>query len=406
VSTVSRIRKRQGLRTDARAELHDRLQASRLEIEQAVLTRVNALAGQSDSVDPEYLEGLPPAVSAALEYGFAAIERGDERSPPVPPVLLAQARLAARCGVSLDTVLRRYFAGYTLLGDFVIGKAENGGLPQGSELKSLQRSLASFFDRLLVAVCSEYTRELESRFETLDQRRVERVRRLLAGEMVDTSQFAYDFEGAHLGAVVSGANGEEALQELASTLGQQPLLVPHGEGTLWAWLGSKRKLDLAELERVVSSSWPSDVTVAIGEPGEGLAGWRLTHRQASAAFPVALRSPETPIRYSEVALLASMLKDDLLASSLRELYLAPLVGGRDGGEAMRQTLRAYFAAERNVSSAAAALGVNRHTVASRLRTVEERLGRPLTSCAAEMDAALRLEQLDAPVLPNGAMART
>jgi DNA-binding PucR family transcriptional regulator len=49
--------------------------------------------------------------------------------------------------------------------------------------------------------------------------------------------------------------------------------------------------------------------------------------------------------------------------------------------------------DRNVTSAAAALGVNRHTVSNRLRAVESRIGRPISSCVAEIDAALRLEDL-------------
>jgi hypothetical protein len=45
------------------------------------------------------------------------------------PILLVQARLAARSDVSLDIVLRRYFAGYSLLGDFLVGEADRLGWP-------------------------------------------------------------------------------------------------------------------------------------------------------------------------------------------------------------------------------------------------------------------------------------
>jgi hypothetical protein len=38
--------------------------------------------------------------------------------------------------------------------------------------------------------------------------------------------------------------------------------------------------------------------------------------------------------------------------------------------------------------------VNRHTVTNRLRIVEERVGRSLTSSGAEIEAALRLHDLD------------
>jgi DNA-binding PucR family transcriptional regulator len=66
---------------------------------------------------------------------------------------------------------------------------------------------------------------------------------------------------------------------------------------------------------------------------------------------------------------------------------------RDGGEVAIETLCAYFAAERNVSSAAIGLGVQRHTVTNRLRAIEERIGRPLSTWAAEIETLLCLEGL-------------
>ena len=105
------------------------------------------------------------------------------------------------------------------------------------------------------------------------------------------------------------------------------------------------------------------------------------------------------MRYAEVALLASMLRDDLLVSSLEEIYLAPLARERDGGVVARATLRAYFATERNVSSAAAVLGVSRQAVGRRLKAIEQRLGRPLNECAVEIEAALRLSGELSPVAP-------
>jgi DNA-binding PucR family transcriptional regulator len=58
-----------------------------------------------------------------------------------------------------------------------------------------------------------------------------------------------------------------------------------------------------------------------------------------------------------------------------------------------ETLREYIAAEYNVSSAAAALGVVRGTVVNRLQTIEERLGRTLHPCSAELQIALLLDEL-------------
>lgn len=384
----------------ARAALSERLRARRSEIEQATLTRIYAVSAPTEVTDPAYAEGLRTAVCTALDYALAGIEAGSSRPSPIPVELFAQARLAARNGVNLDTVLRRYFAGHTLLGDFVIQEA--GSLLPQAELQRLLKAQAALVDRLMAAVTEEYTREAKGRPETAEERRTEWVERLLDGEPLDTTELAYDFDAHHVGVIVAGSGAAEAFRDLAAARGSQHLTVRRGEDTVWAWLGTRRRLDPAEL----APGWPAGVFVAVGEPAQGLLGWRLTHRQAAAALPIALRSHKPYIRYADVPVLASIHQDDLLAASLRELYLAPLEEGREEGKMARETLRAYFAADRNVSSAAAALEVDRHTVTSRLRTIEERLGAPLSSCAFDLEAALQLEELGYPASSKSASSRS
>jgi len=376
----------------APAAIAERLRTRRAEIEQAVLTRIHGVSDPAEVGDPEYAEGLRAAVAAAIDYGLETVERGEERAPPIPTALLAQARVAARNSVSLDTVLRRYFAGYALLGDYLIEEASESGLGGGA-LKRLLRAQASLLDRLLAAVSEEHARERQLRSASSQERHAERVQRLLAGELIEIVDMPYDFEAIHLGAIAKGPGGAEALRELARALDRRLLLVRHGEETVWAWLGGRRAVDVEAMQRLVPAALPPEVSIAVGELGEGLAGWRLSHQQARAALPVALRSPEPLTRYADVALLASVLQDDLLVTSLRQLYLAPLECEPDAGELARKTLRAYFVADRNVSSAAAALGVSRQAVARRLRSVERRIGRSLGICGIELEAALRLEDL-------------
>jgi hypothetical protein len=387
---------------EARAALTARLQARRSEIEQAALTRVYAVSDPREAKDPEYLEGLRAAVTAALDYGFSAVERGEERAPPIPAVLLTQARIAARSGISLDTVLRRYFAGYTLLGDFLVEEAEEGDLA-GTHLKSLLRTQACLFERLIAAVGEEHAQEVQRSADSTE-RRAERVERLLAGELLDLTEIPYEFDAHHTGLIASGERAPEAIRHLASHLDRSLLAVQRAEGVLWAWLGGRRRLDSGELKELVSKREEAQLTFAIGESGHGLAGWRLTHRQAAAALPIVLRGSQAVVRYADVALLAALLTDDVLSTSLRQIYLTPLSKERDKGKALRQTLRAYFDAERNISSAAAILGVNRNTVASRLRTIETMTGRPLAANAAELEAALDLAELQEPLDPKPNLA--
>jgi hypothetical protein len=373
------------------AELAPRLRRRRGEIEQAILTRVYNVSEPPRGGGPEYAEGLRDAVAAGIDYGIAAIEHGERGAPPIPDALLAQARLAARSGVNLDTVLRRYFAGHALLEDFLVDEAERAEPLEPTALKRLLRSQASLVDGLLAAVSEAHAREADRRPRGTDARRALQIERLLAGELPDVSELGYDFAADHLGVLARGAEAAEALREAARDLDRRLLCLPREDGSLWAWLGGREALDPRELAERLAARAPARGAFALGEPAQGLGGWRLTHQQARAALRVALRGPEPAIvRYGEVALLASVLQDDLAMASLRRLFLEPLEGERDGGWALRQTLRAYFDVERNVSSTAARLGVSWQTVKSRLEAVERLIGSPIAERGAELELALAL----------------
>jgi len=380
--------------TRERAQLRLRLVARSPEIKQAILTRLYGIADPG-AADPTYLEGLRSAVSAAIEYGLEGIERGEGDPPPVPLALLTQAQLAARSGVSLDTVLRRYVAGHSVLNDLLL--EESAGALEESERKQILRKQASLLDHLIAGVSEEYARAKESRPETPERRRTEQVRRLLDGELVETAPLSYDFECLHLAVVAVGSGAIDAIRSSAAEFDQNLLAVRPEQRVLWAWLGARKGVDPAVLKARLAETRILDLAVALGEPAQGLGGWRFTHRQATACLPIAQRGKDPVVRYAEVALVASTLKDDVLIASLTQLYLTPLQGMRDEGVTARKTLRAYFAAARNVSSAAAALGVKRHTVTKRLREIEARLNRPLATCVSELELALRVEELRVPL---------
>jgi PucR C-terminal helix-turn-helix domain/GGDEF-like domain len=370
-----------------RSELRSRLEARHEEIESAVRARVRAISEPDTHTDFAYAQGLRNAVSAALDYGIAAIDTSPSREPPVPVELLAQARLAARNGIHIGTVLRRYFAGYSLLGYFIVEEAAKDGLIGGAELQRLSGAQAGLFDRLVAAVAEEHRRERQgARAETSEHRRLECVRRLLDGEAVDTAWLRYDFDAFHLGVAARGPAADDALRDLAVSLERTLLLVHPAADAVWGWLGGRRPLKGAAVDAVVANAGSAGLSLALGEPGKGLAAWRLTHRQALAALTVAARDSATATRYADVALLASVQQDEVLAASLREIYLTPLAD-----ETLRETLRAYLAADCNAVSTAAVLAVTRQTVNNRLRAVEDRLQRPLRKCLSELDIALRLQ---------------
>ncbi|HEX5929432.1 MAG TPA: helix-turn-helix domain-containing protein [Solirubrobacterales bacterium] len=380
---------KRGAADEASSVLAARLQERLPELQRAVATRVYSISDPSEVADPAYLQGLNAALAAALDHRLAGLAAGERRAPAIPPILLAQARLDAREGVSLDTVLRRYLAGNALFGDFLAEEAERAEV-SSADLRQLLRRQATLYDRLLEAVSEEHGREAQSWPSSSAERRRESVKRLLAGELVDGSELGYDLDAHHLALMAKGEGALEAMRALAGRVDRRLLAVCREEEPTWAcWLGGGRPLAAEPTLQALGELAPERVIVTVGEPGEGLAGWRFSHRQAKAALPIAERRGERALRYAEVALPASILRDDLLSSSLHQLYLEPLEEARDGGAAARETLRAYFAAERNVSSTAAALGVDRRTVTNRIRAVEEIFGRPLGGFATELEIALR-----------------
>src|ERR1700742_2355656 len=313
----------------SRSAVAGRLRGSRAEIERAVLERTTALLESPIGLDPQFVDGQQAAISAAIDFGLAAVEVGERRLSDVPALFHSRARLTARSGVSLDNTLRRYFAGYLLLTDFLMREASQCGT-SGEMLQDMMRDTATAFDRLVSTVTEEYVREADVKLCTREAKIAARVAALLDGELLDTSDFGYEFDNAwHLGAVVVGEGGSEAMRDLAAALDCQLLMALHETETLWVWLGARRRPNFAPIEDRLAGDWPAGVSVAFGEPAYGIFGWRLTHRQARAVLPVMKRISGRHLRYGEAALTASMLQDDLLATSLRELYLRPLEGERD-----------------------------------------------------------------------------
>jgi hypothetical protein len=336
------------------------------------------------------------AITEIVGYGLTSIERGPAWDGPIPAAAIAQARLAARVGVGLGTVLRRYVAGHGELGDLVMKEAEACGLSnRGSALHDIRRTQELLLERITGVIEHEYNQERERLARSPEQRTAEVVRRVLAGAVSpdDLAELDYDiYSSWHVGLIATGIGAGKALDELKAHYGRRVLGVLV-DGVLWAWLRSQKRLTENDIERVSIEQARS--SFGIGEPGLGLDGWRLTHDQAQAALAVALRRAQGIARYGDDRLLAAALENDTLARSLRQKYLTPLCSQRDGGAKLRRTLRTYIDLDCNATCAAQVLGVGRRAVKSRVDAAEKLIGCALSDCLAELDVALRLGQLDA-----------
>lgn len=241
-----------------RAETVVRLRARRAEIVQAIYARIqeavpDPVAGQ----DAAYQNGVLGAVAAGLDYALDAIECGPEWSRPIPSDAAAQARRAARSGVSLGTVLRRYVAAHGCLSEFVAEEAESIPLlGDGTMLRQLRRAQETLLEQLTAAIEQEYDDERGQLERPPAERRTETVRRLLADELVEPDELAelnYEFhESWHLGVIATGTDIQDDLRRVKANLGCELLPTRNRSDITWAWLGASRKLKLSDVERLLS----------------------------------------------------------------------------------------------------------------------------------------------------------
>jgi hypothetical protein len=359
------------------------------EIEGAIFERIRGLSGPMPEEDPTYVAGLRATLSSSIAYALDSLEKGEESSVPVPPEVCRQARRAAREGVRLDTVLRRYASGGSLLEEYVVAAASE--VP-GALRPEVIGERGPSVDRLMEVAAREYQLEVERGGRSSTQQRAERVAKLLEGSgPAGPIDIDYDLDLFHVGLILKGDGGGEAVRAMAARLGARALVLPREEDVTWAWLGSARRPKRDALDDLRGKA-RADLWTAVGAARPGLDGWRLTHREAQLALRLQLLKPQPLLRGADAVLTAAVIGNETLVRALVDNYLGPLREG-DGSGSLLETLRAYFSAGGNASAAAAGLGVTRHTVQRRIRIVEQRLGRLIHTCHAELQVALEVEDL-------------
>lgn len=309
-----------------------------------------------------------------------------------PEVDAAGAAAAARVG-ELKGLLNGYRVGQMVLWeawlDLVEGEVDD---PPGRR-RLLKRGSDYFFryaNLVTDYVAEIYQRELELSLRSGEQRRFDAIRTLLEGHPLHDSQLDFDLEQHHLGFVSWGKDSEACSRALGHAVGRPVLLIPVLNRGWWGWLSGARPLSLGEERELRHFGPPAGTGVAIGLEAFGQVGFSATNRQALRARWVARKTHRAVVFYADVAVeaLASDNQSDARAFVAHELR--GIEDDSATSQRIRETLAAYFAAEQNAASAAAALGVHQQTVANRLRSAEERIGQPVGARRVELEVALRL----------------
>jgi hypothetical protein len=295
--------------------------------------------------------------------------------------------------MSLSPILRRYIAGYKVLWVFLLDETSRAGLNDAESTLLLTQasvSLASLLGLVLATVAETHMREATRVKQSRAEKSGATVQALINLVPVDAHELDYNVEGGHVALIASGPGATRAMTAISSDLGRRVLSVPRSDGTVWGWLAGSERITESDVGRIVLEA---DARLAVGEPAVGRTGFRATHHQAQAARLVAHHQCRPVTFYADVLLLVPAVENQALGDALIAIYLSPLNEECERTPSLREALRAYLAAEGNTTSAAAMLKVDRRTASTRVREIEMRLGFPLRQRHAELEVALRLEQL-------------
>lgn len=312
------------------------------------------------------------------------------------------AALAARLGVPLAELERAYWVGVERLWQDWFELCHTSSPEVGGELRDVLGGSTSllfgYVEQVLAQVVARHTEVVGEMAATRDDRRRELVDSLLAGraprpDAPDTEELlGYRLRDTHVALWIEcddPARTHRALRALrADTDAAGTLLVRHDAGTWFGWLGYLGGVDEPAVTRAAAATGE---LMTLGEPGNGLAGFRRSHhraRRAAALRPV-LHLADRCLSARRLRLEMLLLDDPVSARTFVEDELGALAADTERAGRTRDTLLAWLACG-SQAQAAIELGVHENTVRQRVRYAAEELGDALAERRTELLVALRL----------------
>ncbi len=304
----------------------------------------------------------------------------------------------ARRGLELGDLLRSIRVGYVVLATALLDAATEPHQDNTAELRRISVLLFELMDDFTGVAASAFLDEQRAWEADISAARLDIVRTLVDGEPVDTTHaeriLNYPLAAHHVGVIASRANPRSYDRlDLRGVVGPvlrhwgsptSTLIVPVGAHSLWAWAAFNHapQRDGPGLPRF------DQITVGIGQPGNGVEGFRRTHFEALAVERLRALSGAprpTSIAHHEIDLEALLLADADAARHFAERYLGPLAASDPRTGELRSTLRFYLDSDHSLAKVAATKHISRNTVTYRVQQA-------LTMCehgAGESTAKLR-----------------
>lgn len=364
--------------------------------------------------DDDLLGLLAASTEENVVSALHVLEHGlDPRCLDAPTAAKQYARRLAQRGIAASALLRSYRLGHGSFFEALLQElsAEPGLDPvlAGALGVELSRVTTAYIDTVSEIVVAEYEKERETWAQTASAARAARIRELISGESVDVSaaetELGYRLGQSHVAALMwfesrpRTGDGLVRLERAATAVaeGRPYLLAPTDEGSAAVWFPLPKDADSV---RSVADSFralkPSNLRVALGRGGEGLAGFQLSHLQATQAKQVALAAGDRAARvtqYADVGAVALLCSDLGATRAWVCDTLGPLAADDEGAERLRETLRVFLGAGSSYTAAAEQLMMHKNSVQYRVQKAEQLRGRPIRPDRADVEFALRACQL-------------
>jgi DNA-binding PucR family transcriptional regulator len=339
----------------------------------------------------------------------------DPRRVEPPPSTLAFIRSAVWRQVPLSDNMRFYRLAQEQVWQWFFARItatchDPGDLATALELTT--RFLFAFVDGATVRVDEAYEVERETWLRGAAAARADALEDILADRERDgqaaSKRLRYDVGRHHLGIIAWLEHVPETGDALSilnesisgvarSFAAESSITQPIGSLVVAAWFSSHRAFSTEGMAIFENGSrpysLPHGLSIAVGEPGHGLAGFRRTHIQAGHARRVAaLVAPHGgPItRYRDVAVAALCTADGDHAAAFVSSVLGPLAADDVVTFRLATTLATYLRENRSRTKSAVQLGIHPNTVSYRVHQAEELLGRDLTGDLLDLRVALEL----------------
>jgi hypothetical protein len=384
------------------------LQARVGELAGALTDRILAEEGDL-STDKAIAEALSDSVLANVTTVLRVFtSRADPGPLTAPDAAIRYARLLAQRGVPISSLLRAYRLGQAGFHQVVIEQISGFDLGARTVAAAAERLSAVAFDyvdRISEDVVAVYQQERDGWVRSRAAARSSRVMALLQSSSPDAGDaertLGYRLGQSHVGVVAWIATSvppgerlprlERSVAKLAADAGclSPPLQVAADDATLWAWLPRTSPGPF----RIAAPPTDSSVFLAIGEPGSGLEGFRVTHRQARQAQVVALAADLATRRrvtsWADVGPIALMCTDRDALAGWVQYILGELAAADDGMTRLRETLLTFLATGGSYTSSSKLLHLHKNTVQCRVRKAQDSLAHPLETHRLQIEVALQ-----------------